>query len=52
MSPAGAAPYENLGYLTSLHHVPANTYFDQAAQNLPEVWGQSMEPINLQSGLG
>lgn len=28
----GAAPYENLHYLTSLHRVPATPEFDQAAQ--------------------
>ena len=28
----GAAPYENLRYLTRLHRVPATTEFDQAAQ--------------------
>ncbi len=28
----GAAPYENLRYLTSLHRVPATADFDQAAQ--------------------
>ena len=28
----GAAPYENLRYLTSLHRVPATAEFDQAAQ--------------------
>ncbi len=28
----GAAPYENLRYLTSLHRVPATPEFDQAAQ--------------------
>ena len=28
----GAAPYENLRYLTGLHRVPATTDFDQAAQ--------------------
>src|SRR5664279_4715203 len=28
----GAAPYENLRYLTSLHRVPATPDFDQAAQ--------------------
>lgn len=29
---SGAAPYENLRYLTTLHRVPATTEFDQAAQ--------------------
>src|SRR6476469_10699180 len=29
---SGAAPYENLRYLTRLHRVPATTEFDQAAQ--------------------
>ncbi len=29
---SGAAPYENLRYLTSLHRVPATADFDQAAQ--------------------
>src|SRR5260370_7203056 len=29
---SGAAPYENLRYLTGLHRVPATTAFDQAAQ--------------------
>lgn len=29
---SGAAPYENLRYLTSLHRVPATKEFDQAAQ--------------------
>ncbi|MBI3476520.1 MAG: M28 family peptidase [Acidobacteria bacterium] len=29
---SGAAPYENLRYLTTLHRVPATTDFDQAAQ--------------------
>ena len=29
---SGAAPYENLRYLTSLHRVPATAEFDQAAQ--------------------
>jgi hypothetical protein len=28
----GAAPYENLRYLTGLHRVPATRDFDQAAQ--------------------
>src|SRR5271170_8412399 len=28
----GAAPYENLRYLTGLHRVPATPEFDQAAQ--------------------
>ena len=28
----GAAPYENLRYLTGLHRVPATADFDQAAQ--------------------
>ena len=28
----GAAPYENLRYLTGLHRVPATVDFDQAAQ--------------------
>jgi hypothetical protein len=28
----GAAPYENLSYLTRLHRVPATPEFDQAAQ--------------------
>jgi hypothetical protein len=28
----GAAPYENLRYLTTLHRVPATAQFDQAAQ--------------------
>src|SRR5438270_10863621 len=28
----GAAPYENLRYLTRLHRVPATAEFDQAAQ--------------------
>jgi hypothetical protein len=29
---SGAAPYENLRFLTSLHRVPATPEFDQAAQ--------------------
>jgi hypothetical protein len=29
---SGAAPYENLRYLTRLHRVPATAEFDQAAQ--------------------
>src|SRR6202035_2377407 len=29
---SGAAPYENLRYLTTLHRVPATAEFDQAAQ--------------------
>jgi len=29
---SGAAPYENLRYLTGLHRVPATPEFDQAAQ--------------------
>ena len=29
---SGAAPYENLRYLTGLHRVPATADFDQAAQ--------------------
>src|SRR6266481_3663442 len=29
---SGAAPYENLRYLTTLHRVPATPEFDQAAQ--------------------
>jgi aminopeptidase YwaD len=29
---SGAAPYENLRYLTRLHRVPATTQFDEAAQ--------------------
>jgi aminopeptidase YwaD len=29
---SGTAPYENLGYLTGLHRVPATSEFDQAAQ--------------------
>ena len=29
---SGAAAYENLRYLTTLHRVPATTDFDQAAQ--------------------
>src|SRR5580700_9109654 len=29
---SGAAPYENLRYLTTLHRVPATADFDQAAQ--------------------
>src|SRR6266853_5217586 len=29
---SGAAPYENLRYLTGLHRVPATAEFDQAAQ--------------------
>jgi len=29
---SGAAPYENLRYLTSLHRVPATKEFDQVAQ--------------------
>src|SRR5712671_687857 len=29
---SGAAPYENLRFLTTLHRVPATTEFDQAAQ--------------------
>ena len=28
----GAAPYENLRYLTTLHRVPATMQFDQAAR--------------------
>src|SRR5882757_7635286 len=29
---SGAAPYENLRYLTGLHRVPATAEFDQAAE--------------------
>jgi hypothetical protein len=29
---SGAAPYENLRYLTRLHRVPATAEFDQAAE--------------------
>jgi hypothetical protein len=29
---SGAAPYENLRFLTRLHRVPATSEFDQAAQ--------------------
>src|SRR5277367_1824236 len=29
---SGAAPYENLRYITTLHRVPATADFDQAAQ--------------------
>jgi len=32
----GAAPYENLRYLTRLHRVPATAEFDQAAQFMQE----------------
>ncbi|MGH9536955.1 MAG: DUF4910 domain-containing protein, partial [Terriglobales bacterium] len=32
----GAAPYENLRYLTRLHRVPATAEFDQAAQFIQE----------------
>ena len=33
---SGAAPYENLRYLTRLHRVPATAEFDQAAQFMLE----------------
>ena len=33
---SGAAPYENLRYLTRLHRVPATPEFDQAAQFILE----------------
>jgi aminopeptidase YwaD len=33
---SGAAPYENLRYLTRLHRVPATTQFDEAAQFILE----------------
>src|SRR6266446_8961249 len=33
---SGAAPYENLRYLTRLHRVPATAEFDQAAQFMQE----------------
>jgi hypothetical protein len=33
---SGAAPYENLRYLTRLHRVPATAEFDQAAQFVME----------------
>ena len=57
---SGAAPYENLRYLTRLHRVPATAEFDQAAQfvlqrareyGLAEVQGEQF-PIDGKTSYG